>query len=226
MAEFASPINEFTSALVEHAARFGVALNAPRVARLGDYYKHLSAWNARLHLVAPCPPAEFATRHVLESLLALRHLPENARVADVGSGAGLPIIPCLIARPDLHATLIESSQKKAVFLREALRLVGAHGTAKIIAERFEKTTPPEVDFITCRALDRFEEMFRKLVAWSPPQSKLLLYGGHNIQRQIESGALAYTAVHIPESEQRFLFIVEKDSSQRKLQPQMHADKHR
>jgi 16S rRNA (guanine527-N7)-methyltransferase len=179
------------------------------VARLCDYYLHLSAWNARLHLVAPCSPAEFATRHLLESLLALRYLSENAHVADVGSGAGLPIIPCLIVRPDIHAALIESSQKKTIFLREALRLTGAHARARVIGERFEKTATPRADFITCRALDRFEEMFEKLLAWSPPGSRLLLYGGPNIRAQIEKNGLAYTTLHIPESEQRFLFIIER-----------------
>ena len=209
MTGFASPVDEFANALEKHAARYEVELNAQAVARLCDYYAHLSAWNARLHLVAPCSPAEFATRHVLESLLALRYLSENARVADVGSGAGLPIIPCLIVRPDIHAVLIESSQKKTIFLREALRQMGAHTTARVIGERFEKTTTPQADFITCRALDRFEEMFEKLLAWSPPRSKLLLYGGHNICEQIEKNALVYTALLIPESEQRFLFIVER-----------------
>ena len=209
MAELTSSTDEFANALEKLSPRFGVELNAPDVLRLGDYYRHLLTWNARLHLVAPCSPTEFATRHLLESLLALSYLPENARVADVGSGAGLPIIPCLIVRPGIHATLIESSPKKAVFLREALRLTSARETARVIAERFEKTVAPDADFITCRALDRFEEMFEKLLAWSPPQSRLLLYGGHNIRERIESNALSYTAVHIPESEQRFLFVVEQ-----------------
>ena len=209
MTEFASPVDEFMSALEEQSGRYGVELSAQARARLGDYYKLLSAWSARLHLVAPCSPAEFATRHALESLLAISFLPADARVADVGSGAGLPIIPCLIARPGIQATLIESSPKKAVFLREALRLVGAHDAAKVIVQRFEKTATPQVEFITCRALDRFEEMFGKLLVWSPPESALLLYGGHNIRQQIESRALAYTAVRIPESEQRFLFVVRR-----------------
>lgn len=206
--------DEFTNALEEHSARYGVELNEQTRARLGDYYKLLSDWNARLHLVAPCSPAEFATRHALESLLALPFLPDRARVADVGSGAGLPIIPCLIARPGIRAALFESSQKKAVFLREALRVVGAHDAAQVVNERFEKTATPEADFITCRALDRFAEMFQKLLAWSPPTSTLLLYGGHNIRQQIEDGALAYTAVLVPESEQRFLFVVERGARER------------
>src|SRR2546421_6694537 len=109
----------FVIALSENARDFGLELKDSAIARLQSYYELLLKWNDRLHLVAPCSPEEFATRHVLESLLLLRHLPQNARVVDVGSGAGLPIIPCLIMRLDLRATLIESSPRKAVFLREA-----------------------------------------------------------------------------------------------------------
>ena len=213
MAETRSPVDEFISALESHAPRYDVQLSAQITSRLQDYYKHLNAWNARLHLIAPCSPAEFATRHVLESLLVLPHIHRNARVTDVGSGAGLPIIPCLIVRPDIHATLIEASPKKAIFLRETLNRIDAHGTAKIIAERFEKMLTPNADFITCRALDRFTEMFSKLIAWAPPESTLLLFGGHALQEQIYKAALAYTAVRIPESEQRYLFVIKRAASE-------------
>src|SRR5947207_5674331 len=133
-----SRTDEFTSALAESAPLYGVRLSAQAIQQLQDYYELLMFWNARLHLVAPCSPAEFATRHVLESLLAVEYLSENARVVDVGSGAGLPIIPCLIARADIRATLIESSKKKAVFLREAVRRLGVNERAKVIGERFEE----------------------------------------------------------------------------------------
>ena len=115
-------LEQMKDALQRHAGDFGIQLNGELCARMGEYYEFLLKWNDRQHLVAPCSAEEFATRHVLESLLLLPHLPQDARIADVGSGGGLPIIPCLIARGDIHATLIESSKKKAVFLREALRV--------------------------------------------------------------------------------------------------------
>lgn len=209
MEKRATRADEFKSAIKEGAPRYDVRLTASDIARLGDYYEQVMAWNARLHLVAPCTPAEFATRHVLESLLALAHLPESAHLLDVGSGAGLPIIPCLIVRPALSATLIESSPRKAVFLREVLRSVAADSKAAVIAERFEKTHAPAADFVTCRALDRFREMFPRLLEWSPPESTLLLFGGEGLREQIEKAALAYNAVLIPESERRFLFIIRR-----------------
>lgn len=202
-------IEDFIEALSGHATAFGVQLSAETEKRLGDYYQIVMAWNPRLHLVAPCTPAEFATRHVLESLAALPFLSKDACILDVGSGAGLPVIPCLAARLDLQATLMESSQKKAVFLREALRQIEAHTRAEVIAERFEESTAPPADFVTCRALERFTEIFRELVAWSPPASTLLFFGGASLQEQIEKAGLNYQAVLIPESERRFLFIIER-----------------
>ncbi|MDT5121606.1 MAG: rRNA (guanine527-N7)-methyltransferase [Acidobacteriota bacterium] len=204
-----SRTDEFTNALAESAPRYDVRLNAQAIRQLQDYYELLLFWNTRLHLVAPCSPAEFATRHVLESLCALPHISEAARVVDVGSGAGLPIIPCLIAWPSFHATLIESSQKKAIFLREALRTVGAQGSSELIAERFEMTLAPEAEFITCRALERMTKMFKQLLDWSPRASTLLLFGGEALRTEIEMFALTYQTIHIPESERRFLFVIKK-----------------
>src|SRR5215210_9183340 len=96
---------EFDKALAGRAHAFGVSLGEEARARLGDYFGLVAAWNPRLHLVAPCAPAEFAARHVLESLAALPHIPEGATLLDVGSGAGLPAVPCLVTRPDLKAVL-------------------------------------------------------------------------------------------------------------------------
>src|SRR6266704_3313927 len=118
-------IERFREALHDKSPDFGVQLTDTDIERLSDYYTLLRKWNPRLHLVAPCSPEEFAVRHVLESLLLLSYFPINARLVDLGSGAGLPVIPCLVVREDLRATLIEASPKKAVFLNEAVRMVNA-----------------------------------------------------------------------------------------------------
>ena len=200
---------EFHNALENNAATYGLSLTKEALAGLSKYYQLLNTWNARLHLVAPTSPREFATRHVLESLVLLEHLPQGARIADVGSGAGLPAIPCLIVRPDLRAVLIEASSRKAVFLREALREVNQNGQANVIAERFENVPAPEVDFITCRALERFTEMVPKLIEWAPPKATLLLFAGEGLAESLEVSGLMARATLIPNSERRFLFQVHK-----------------
>jgi len=143
---------------------------------------------------------------VLESLWILRHLPRGSRIVDVGSGGGLPIIPCLIAREDLTATLIESSQRKSVFLREALRLAGASERSQLIVARFEQTLAPPTDFVTCRALDRFPQMLPKLIDWAPAESTLLFFTGANLKIQLETSLPSARADLIPGSERRFLIV--------------------
>lgn len=185
----------FARALSANESAYDVELSAAAMAKLEKFYSVLIHWNERLHLVAPCSPEEFATRHVLESLLLVKHLPANTKIADIGSGGGLPIIPCLIARPDLDATLIESSKKKAVFLREALKTVGRAAT--IIPRRFEEIKAPDVSFVTSRALDQFIRQIPVLLEWAPKGSTLLLFGGENL--------LEGERFLIPGSEKRYLF---------------------
>lgn len=193
-------LQRFEQSLSSRMSSYDLVLSAETLTQLGEYYRLLTRWNDRLHLVAPCTPEEFATRHVLESLLLLKHLPHDAKIADVGSGAGLPIIPCLIARPDLEATLIESSQKKAVFLHEALNAAGRKAT--IITRRFEEIEAPEVSFVSCRALDQFVEKVPELIEWAPRGATLLLFGGETLLPGEEKFL-------IPHSERRFLFRIRR-----------------
>ena len=187
-------------ALQSNQAAFGLELPEETLAQLEEYYSLLTRWNDRLHLVAPCTPEEFAVRHVLESLLLLRYLPAQATVVDIGSGGGLPIIPCLIVRPDLEATLIESSPKKAVFLREALNRLGLR--AVVLAQRFEDVSPPPVSFVTSRALDQFMQKLPALMNWAPSGSRLLLFGGEALGKQLKN----YEELLIPKSDRRYLFL--------------------
>ncbi len=203
-----SQVEEFREVLVSEAGVYEARISIDAIQRLSEYYLLLTKWNPRLHLVAPCSPREFATRHVLESLMLLPHLPQAATVADVGSGAGLPIIPCLIARPDIRAMLIESSKKKAVFLREVLNRTETR-SATVIAKRFEETATPDVDVITCRALEQFAAKLPNLIEWSPHAITMLLFGGEELRQRIAQQGLIYSVVHVPNSTSRLLFVINR-----------------
>jgi 16S rRNA (guanine527-N7)-methyltransferase len=200
---------QFIESLKAEMTSYDVTLSAEALDGIARYFEILSDWNSRLHLVSFQSPEEFATRHVLESLLLLKHLPLGARVADVGSGGGLPILPCLIARSDLQALLVESSKKKALFLREVLRETSMNARAQVFAERFENMPTPEVDFVTCRALERFETMLPRLIEWTPPAGTLLLFAGEGLGSVIEGLGLSNKRILIPNSARRFLFILNK-----------------
>ena len=201
-----TPTEQFAVALKLHAHDFGVELAVEQIAALQDYYALLLKWNPRLHLVAPCTPEEFATRHVLEALLLLKHLPPSMTLADIGSGGGLPIIPCLIARDDLRADLIEASQKKCVFLKEALRTVQREDHSAVLNRRFETALAPDAQFVTCRALDKFEELLPSIIKWAPVDATFLFFVGDAVKARIERELTNTQFERVPLSEKRFLVI--------------------
>jgi 16S rRNA (guanine527-N7)-methyltransferase len=200
---------EFVSALESNAAHYDVALDPETIARLAMYFNHVQKWNRRLHLVAPTSPAEFATRHILESLFALKFISTGAHVVDVGSGAGLPIIPCMIVRPDIRATLFEASARKTIFLHDCIRKNDMAANATIHAERFQDAECPDAEFLTCRALDNLTGLFPTLLDWSAAINTHLLFGGENLRALIEARQLTYSSYLLPQSERRFLFLLKR-----------------
>lgn len=199
---------QFIRAFEENQAHFGVSLSTEKIFNLVRYYEFVEKHNALLHLVAPAPPETFAVRHVLESLAMLEFLPNGAHLVDVGAGAGLPSIPCLIARADLRGALIESKLKKAKFLEEAIAECKLKERAEIFNRQFEELPKPAVSFVTCRALDKFTEKLPKLLKWSGGCS-LLFYGGNALRDALEKDGVKFTEKLMPLSEQRFLFVAVK-----------------
>src|ERR1700723_3085155 len=90
-------------------------------AQLSTYLDLLLKWNARTNLTAIRDPEEIVRRHFGESLFTAVHLPAAQTLLDFGSGAGFPGLPIALLRSELHVTLAESQNKKATFLREAVR---------------------------------------------------------------------------------------------------------
>jgi 16S rRNA (guanine527-N7)-methyltransferase len=113
----------------------GVPVADIEAARLGAYLDLLERWNQVHNLTAVKDRGAMIERHVGESL-ALRPALRGQRIADVGSGAGLPGIPLAIVEPERQFTLIESRAKRAAFLRHAKTEL-ALGNVDVIEARVE-----------------------------------------------------------------------------------------
>src|SRR5438067_6064559 len=99
---------------------------ATLLGHLSAYLDLLLKWNAKTNLTAIRDPEEIVRRHFGESLFAATKLyPDDGSaeetLIDFGSGAGFPGVPTKIYVPELHVILIESQNKKAMFLREVIR---------------------------------------------------------------------------------------------------------
>ncbi len=201
--------DQLVKAIRSDQATFGLDLTELVIQRLGDFYDLVQEHNPLLHLVGPCSPEEFAIRHILESLALLKYLPAGAMFADVGAGAGLPSIPCLLARDDLKAVLIESKEKKSIFLELAVNELGIADRAKILNKQFSEVDPGDLGFITCRALDKFAETLPRLVRWSKRRG-LLLFGGAALRISLQKEKVRFNEILLPLSEKRYLFVSTPD----------------
>ena len=118
------------------------------------YLALLQKWNTRTNLTAIRDEEGILKRHFLESILCAGLLPGNiVSLLDFGSGAGFPGIPIALIRKNLTVTLAESQNKKAAFLREAVRILNLNSTvhsgrAEVLNDKF--------DCVTLRAVDQME----------------------------------------------------------------------
>jgi 16S rRNA (guanine527-N7)-methyltransferase len=195
---------KFIETIENRQAEFGLKLAKNQIESLVVYYDLVQRHNPLLHLVAPGSEEDFAVRHILESLTLLEYLPVKAKFADVGTGAGLPSIPCLLVRRDLRGVLIEAKLKKAGFLEEVLSKCGLENRTTIINRQFEEVSKPAVSFVTCRALDKFTQKLPKLLKWSKG-ARVLFFGGPALGDELTKNRVKFNRKLMPLSEQRYLF---------------------
>ncbi len=197
---------ELIQSLKAHQSLFSVDLADKHLERLADFYEVIQEHNPILHLVGPCSPSEFATRHILESLKLVEHLPKSARFADIGSGSGLPAIPCLLVREDLSATLIDAKKKKSEFLNLAVSKLGLEDRVSVVMRQFHEVQISEEKTITCRALDKFSEKLPALLKWSRGRRRLF-FGGPTLESKLKELGRPFERELMPLSDQRYLFLI-------------------
>ena len=155
----------------------GIAVSPGQREKLAAHLELISKWNRVHNLTAIRETSQMVVLHLLDSLSVLAQLEGARTVADVGTGPGFPGIPIAIVRPDVRATLIESSHKKCAFLEQA-RTELALENVDVVCERVERFVPAEkYDAVISRAfsdLPDFVEQARHLVA---PGGKMIAMKG-------------------------------------------------
>ena len=108
------------------AYELGIILSEDQLRQFDKFAEMLVEANKRLNLTRITEPDEIVTSHFMDSLTTLSALDiaPNAKIIDVGTGAGFPGVPIKIVRPDVNITLMDSTQKKLDFVREAIEQLG------------------------------------------------------------------------------------------------------
>jgi len=142
--------------LAQGVLQLGFTLPAGAQQRLLEYLALLQKWNRVYNLTAVREAPRMVSQHLLDSLAVAPHV-GAATLLDVGSGAGLPGIPLALALPDSRVTLLESSHKKAAFLKQAAMELKLRNV-EVVCERVEAWQPPaDFEVVISRAFSDLAE---------------------------------------------------------------------
>lgn len=139
-----APHTESHRAAIEQQARaFAQQPSPAQLQALQGYLEHVASWNRKINLTAAREPERLAEVMLADAfaLAASALIPHAARVIDVGTGAGAPIVPLLILREDLQAMCIEPLQKRATFLRMASVRLPLAGRMRVREARLDPARP-------------------------------------------------------------------------------------
>ena len=140
----------------------------------------LVLWNERVSLVSKSDTPRFLCRHVFESLTILQSIrPDETRLADIGTGAGLPGIPIGLVEPKLSVSLIESARMKTLFLKAAVKSL-ILPNVEVIHDRVENVwehSSGVFDIVTARAVGRLDHLWELAEPLLKPQGRLVALKG-------------------------------------------------
>ena len=169
-------------ALTRRLAEAGISPDPGRDERIWAYFQLLEKWNVRVNLTGfriSAGNSEAIDRLLIEPILAAAYAGSARTVADVGSGSGSPAIPFAIAAPGQPVlTMVESRERKSVFLREALRATAL--TGEVLTARFEDFAASKAwtegwEIVTVRAVRLDRELLTAAARALQPGGRLFLF---------------------------------------------------
>lgn len=226
-----------TDRLYELTQSYGIPLDSAVLEHFDLFAELLVEWNQKFNLTAITDPEEIVIKHFVDSLLCLKTISfsEGARVIDIGTGAGFPAIPLLIARPDLKMTMLDSNRKKVSFLEMILQELQLHG--EVFHSRAEEMGQSDVsretfDVAVARAVSHLRELSEYCLPFVKVGGIFLAMKGPNVQQELEEAGRAIqemggkvrniNKVILPNDSIRNLVIVEKISQTPSIYPRPSA----
>lgn len=174
--------------LVNGAFSLGITLSEKELASFATYQRELLHWNKKINLVSVKSDLDIPIKHFLDSLTLVPFIQATrGQVLDIGSGAGFPGIPLKIAIDALNISLLESSRKKASFLKHIIRslhltdITVIHNRAEYLME--DETYRGSFSIIISRATLKLPQFFRMGAYFLAPKGVLLAMKSKRVEEE-------------------------------------------
>lgn len=152
------------------------------------YVEHLATSGIERGLIGPREVPRLWSRHVLNCAVVAELIEDGAKVADVGSGAGLPGLCLAIARPDLYLTLIEPLERRVIWLEEVVMDLGLNNVEIVRARAEAAIGKVECSVVTARAVSALNTLAPLTIPLLGGQGELLAIKGRSAAEEITKAA--------------------------------------
>ena len=193
-------IEEFSKELIEEANKVNILLNSKQIVKLYNYMKLLLEWNKKINLTAITDEKEIIVKHFIDSLLIAKYIKPKSTIIDVGTGAGFPGIPLKIYDDSYKITLLDSLNKRTVFLKEVAEKLGLSGL-EIIHNRAEDCARDAehremYDYSISRAVAPLNILLEYLVPYTKVNGTVIAMKGSNANEELRNACSAIEKLNV------------------------------
>ncbi len=228
----------FKDIMRQEADASGITLTDEQICSLNRYYELLIEWNQKMNLTALTEPHDVALKHFCDSILLLNYvdIPQGSSLIDVGTGAGFPSIPIKIVRPDIELCLLDSLNKRLVFLSDVVLELNLSDVAIVHAraedEAKNKNMRESFDFATSRAVAQLNVLSEYCLPYVKVGGAFLAMKGKYSEEEIASSKNAIKTLggkiakvdtyNLSDGSERTIINIAKLSSTDKAYPRTSA----
>lgn len=172
----------------------GVRFSVEQIEQFYKYMNLLIEWNEKMNLTAITEPKEIILKHFIDSITILKYIDDNSKLVDVGTGAGFPGVPLSIMNPTLKITLVDSLNKRLIFLQEVVKELNLKNI-EIVHTRAEefgqnKNYREKFDIATSRAVANLATLSEYLVPLVKIGGKIISMKASNAKEEINDAQKA------------------------------------
>lgn len=213
--------------LIDNLSKINIDISDKQIAMFEKYMELLLDWNNKINLTAIIEPKEIAVKHFYDSLTLswCYDFSQPVNMIDIGTGAGFPSIPLLIIYPHINITMLDSLNKRLIFLEEVLQSLDL--TANLIHARAEdKAKLPQFreqfDLVTARAVANMNRLSEYCLPYAKIDGCFAAMKGSHAQEELNEADKAISILggkveniktfNLPDESERSIIIIKKVSS--------------
>ena len=181
-------IEEFSKELTKLASKIEIELSLDEIKKLYKFMYLLLEWNEKINLTAITEPEDIILKHFVDSITIKKYIKSENKVLDMGTGAGFPGIPLKIISSDTYFTLVDSLNKRIIFLNEVCdklkldKIENIHSRAEELAKN--KKYREQYDVVTSRAVARLASLVEYMLPFVKVGGRCICMKGSNVDEEL------------------------------------------